>query len=430
MQTIKKGQSAFLITVDKGISRKILQERLSELTELARAVELHPKACFTQSVRSFDPAFLIGAGKRKKIQLLVQEYKPDFIVFDHPLSGTQTRNLEKELKTPVLDRNQLIVEIFAGRAKSFEGKLQVELARLLDQMSRMVGAWLGSLSRQGGGMSGAVRGPGEKVIEIDRRRVRAAIRQVRKKLKKVQKTRFQSREARRKRKVPSFALVGYTNSGKSTLLNLLTNFKTNAKDQLFVTLDPKTRKVFIPKINQAVITDTVGFIRDLSPHLIEAFKATLEESAEADILIHVIDLSSPQKEKQMEVVNSLIEEFQWDNKPILHVFNKTDLVSRKLIQKTKLSLNWEPKVFISAKTGEGTSSLLQQMKERLNNLNQKNVRLFFPKEKESEIQKLKTESISIEKKEVSSGGSLCFVRMSPQQTKNWRNYIICDTEKE
>ena len=430
LRTITKGQSAFLTAVDKGVSRKILQERLLELTELARSAGLQPKVCFTQSVRSFDPAFLIGAGKRKKIQLLVEEFRPDFVVFDHSLSGTQTRNLEKELKTPVLDRNQLIVEIFAGRAKSFEGKLQVELARLLDQMSRMVGAWLGSLSRQGGGMSGAVRGPGEKAIETDRRRVKTAIRQVRKKLKKVQKTRFQSREARKKRKIPSFALVGYTNSGKSTLLNSLTKFKTDAKDQLFVTLDPKTRKVFIPKIKQAVITDTVGFIRDLSPHLIEAFKATLEESAEADVLIHVIDFSSPQKEKQIEVVNSLIEEFQWDNKPILHVFNKMDLVSKKLVQKTNFSLEWKPKVFISAKTGEGISSLLQQMKESLNSLNWENVRLFFPKEKESEIQKLKTQSILIEKKEVSSGGTLCFVRMGPQQTKNWQDYIIYDTEKE
>ena len=426
MRTIKKGQSAFLTAVDKGVSRKILQERLLELTELARAAGLHPKVFFTQSIRSFDPAFLIGSGKRKKIQLMVEKVKPDFIVFDHPLSGTQTRNLEKELKTPVLDRNQLIVEIFAGRAKSFEGKLQVELARLLDQMSRMVGAWLGSLSRQGGGVSGAVRGPGEKAIEVDRRRVRAAIRQVRKKLKKVQKTRFQSREARKKRKIPSFALVGYTNSGKSTLLNFLTKCKTDAKDQLFVTLDPKTRKVFIP--NQAVITDTVGFIRDLSPHLIEAFKATLEESAKADVLIHVIDLSSPQKERQMEVVHSLIKEFHWNHKPILHVFNKIDLVSGKLTQKANLSP--KPKVFVSAKTGEGIPSLLQQMKESLNSLNQKNVRLFFPKEKESEIQKLKTESIHIEKKEVSAAGSLCFVRMKEQQTKNWRDYVICDTTEE
>ena len=196
-----------------------------------------------------------------------------------------------------------------------------------------------------------------------------------------------------------------------------------------MTLDPKTRKVFIPKINQAVITDTVGFIRDLSPHLIEAFKATLEESAEADVLIHVIDCSSSQQEKQIEVVNSLIEEFQWDNKPILHVFNKMDLVSKNLYEKVLLSPQWKPKVFISAKTGEGIPSLLDQMKESLSCLNE-SVQLFFPKEKETEISNLKTQSVFIEKKEISSGGTLYFVRMNSKQIKDWQDYIICDTEEK
>ena len=182
MHTIKKGQTAFLIATAKGASKKNLKEDLEELSSLARATGLHPIGYFTQSLKTLNPAFLIGAGKRQEIKLLMEKSKPDFIMFDHSLSGVQTRNLNRELQVPVLDRNQLIVEIFAQRARSFEGKLQVELARLLDEMSRMVGAWLGSLSRQGG--AGTPRGPGEKVIEIDRRRAKDAIKQVRKKAQK------------------------------------------------------------------------------------------------------------------------------------------------------------------------------------------------------------------------------------------------------
>ena len=423
MHTIKKGQTAFLIATAKGASKKNLKEDLEELSSLARATGLHPIGYFTQSLKTLNPAFLIGAGKRQEIKLLIEKSKPDFIMFDHSLSGVQTRNLNRELQVPVLDRNQLIVEIFAQRAKSFEGKLQVELARLLDEMSRMVGAWLGSLSRQGGG-GGTPRGPGEKVIEIDRRRAKDAIKQVRKKLKKVRQSRFQHRAARKKRNIPSFALVGYTNSGKSALLNLLTKFKAETKDQLFMTLDPKTRRVFIPEIKQAVITDTVGFIRDLPPHLIEAFKATLEESEQADVLIHVIDSSSPQRDRHIQVVNALIEEFQWNKKPIIYAFNKMDLVSDASYQET-LSPEWDPRIFISAKTGSGIPLLLSQMKESLNSLNE-SVQLFFPKGKEHEIFKLQKQ-ISIKEKENSANGTLCFAQMNQKQIKDWQEYIITDS---
>lgn len=422
MRKVKKGQKAFLIVASKSTSQKNLKENLKELTELARAAELYPAIRLTQNLKTIDPAFLIGTGKRQEIKALMETEPIDFIIFDHSLSGAQTRNLEKELKVFVLDRNQLILEIFAQRAKSFEGKLQVQLATLLDQMPRMVGAWLGSLSRQGGGTGAARRGPGEKAIETDRRRAKTAIKQIRQKLNKVRQNRLQHRSARKKRKIPSFALVGYTNSGKSTLLNFLTKSKVETKDQPFMTLDPKTRKVFIPEIKQAVITDTVGFIRNLPHHLIEAFKATLEESEQADILIHVIDASSKQRNKEIAVVNELIEEFQWNNKPIIHAFNKIDLISNSILQQAPLSPQWRPRVFISAKTGSGIPSLLNQMKENLNSLNEK-IQLFFPKEKEHQIYKLHRE-VSVEREESSSGGTLCYAWMNPKQIKSWRDYII------
>ena len=241
---VKKRQKVCLIAVAKGTSQKNLQENLKELTELARAAGLYPIANLTQNLKNLDPGFLIGAGKRKEIITLMEKEPIDFIIFDHSLSGAQTRNLEQELKIPVLDRNQLILEIFSQRAKSFEGKLQVQLASLLDQMPRMVGAWLGSLSRQGGGMGAARRGPGEKAIETDRRRAKAAIKQIRKKLNKVRQDRLQHRSARKKRKIPSFALVGYTNSGKSSLLNFLTKSQVETKDQLFYDFGSQNPKGF------------------------------------------------------------------------------------------------------------------------------------------------------------------------------------------
>ena len=291
--------------------------------------------------------------------------RPDYLIFDHNLSGVQTRNLKKEMQTQILDRSQLILEIFAQRAKSFEGKLQVELARLLDQLSRMVGAWLGSLSRQAGG-SGTPRGPGEKAIETDRRSARTAIKKIRKKLNKVHRSRAQRRKSRKKKQIHSFALVGYTNSGKSTLLNILTKSDAETKNQPFMTLDPRTRKVFLPGSSPAVITDTVGFIRDLPHHLIEAFKATLEESKQADVLLHVIDSSSPRWNSQIQVVNELIKDFHWEDKPLVHVFNKIDLLAAS----EKRDSDFSPGVFISAKTGDGIPGLLSAMQESLKTLSQ------------------------------------------------------------
>ncbi len=343
------------------------------------------------------------------------------MIVDHQLSGVQGRNLQQELGARVLDRNQLIIDIFAQRAHTYEGKLQVELAQMLDQLPRMVGAWLGSLSRQGGGIG--TRGPGETALESDRRRIRERVRQIRKQLEGVRQSRSQHRALRRKQKIPSFALIGYTNTGKSSLLNRLSQSNVLAKDQPFATLDPTTRKVFLPEVGNVVVTDTVGFIRRLPAHLVEAFKATLEESAEADVLLHVVDLSSPQMEQQIKVVNEMIEMFGWEKKPVIHVFNKVD--------KADLSKQFQvkafPRVFISAKTGEGLDKLRKLMSGAAQSLNTE-VELFFPREHEHRIYELGRES-QISRTEPASSGTICYASMTPAQLSRWRDFIVQDRKK-
>src|SRR6185312_3010857 len=260
-----------------------------------------------QILPQYNSATLAGTGKVQEIRETAEESAATVVIVDHHLSGVQGRNLQEQLGVTVLDRNQVIVDIFAQRAKTHEGKLQVELAQMLDQLPRMVGAWMGSLSRQGGGIG--TRGPGETALENDRRRIRERVKAIRKQLEGVRRHRQQHRALRKRMNVPTFALIGYTNTGKSTLLNQLTNSNVEVKNQVFATLDPTTRKVFLPEVGDALVTDTVGFIRKLPAHLIEAFKATLEESSEAEVLLHVIDMSSPNMEHQVRVVDDLIREF-------------------------------------------------------------------------------------------------------------------------
>ncbi len=337
------------------------------------------------------------------------------IIIDHQISGVQTRNLEKEWGVKVLDRNQIILEIFAARAQTYEGKLQVELARLLDTMPRMVDAWMGSLSRQGGGIG--TRGPGEKAIEMDRRQVRKQIVQIQKKLEVVRAQREQRRAARKKQQIPTFALIGYTNSGKSCLLNSLTKSQAFSQDLLFATLDPITRKCHLSDNQSALVTDTVGFIRKLPHHLIDAFKATLEESASADILIHVIDLSNPQMEKQVEVVDELIEQFQWQNKPLIHAYNKIDIAP---FQK-RFHAKGENRVFISAQNGDGLEQLKDLMKRAIEELAVK-VDLFIPSQEKGRIFELTHDAKNLIQEESPSGIS-CQVYMMPSLIFKWRKYI-------
>lgn len=393
-----------------------IKENLIELEELVHAAGGEVVGSCIQTLAQWNPATLIGSGKVSEIKEMVEELQANVVILDHQLSGVQTRNLEAEIKVRVLDRNQLILDIFAQRAQTYEGKLQVELAQLLDQMPRMVDAWMGSLSRQGGGIG--TRGPGETAIENDRRRIRERVSMIRKKLEGVRKNRAQYRSSRKRHEIPSFALIGYTNSGKSSLLNRLTGSQVLAKNQVFATLDPTTRKIFLPEGPPAVVTDTVGFIRKLPPQLIEAFKATLEESAEADVLLHVVDLSSPNMIRQIEVVEELIKEFKWDEKRIIHVFNKVDVAPIE----RQFQVKQYPRVFVSALTGQG----FDQLKKLMIESTQESVieaQLYFPRKEEFKIFDLSRET-RISRKEVASEGTVCYAQMTPAGLNRWKEYLV------
>jgi GTP-binding protein HflX len=393
-----------------------LKESLAELEELAFAAGGEVVGSLTQVLPQYNPATLIGTGKVEEAGELIKDSQASVVIVDHLLSGVQQRNLETEWGVRVLDRNQIILDIFAMRAQTYEGKLQVELAQMLDQLPRMVDAWLGSLSRQGGGIG--TRGPGETALELDRRRIRDRVKVIKKQLDTVRASRSQHRNSRKRNKTPSFALIGYTNTGKSTLLNALTHSQVLAKDQLFATLDPTTRKVHLPDGPPAVLTDTVGFLRRLPPQLIEAFKATLEESAEADVLMHVVDLSSPQMQTQIDVVNELIKEFGWESKPIITVYNKVD----KAPFEKQFQVKAFPRVFVSALTGEGMDRLKRLMQEAAQALHQE-VELFFPKSEEHRIFELGRE-IQITRKEAASSGTICAAHMTPTMLSRWKEYLV------
>lgn len=413
------------IAVGVGLKTESLdevKESLYELEDLIYAAGGELIGSFVQIMPKYQSGTLIGTGKLDEIKDLVDECQANLVVFDHLLTGSQSRNLEKILGARVLDRSQLILDIFAQRAQTYEGKLQVELAQMLDQLPRMVGGWLGSLSRLGGGIG--TRGPGETALELDRRRIRDRIKLIRKKLDSVRKNRSQHRAKRSKRKVPSFALIGYTNSGKSTLLNKLTKSEVFAKDQVFATLDPTTRKVFLEEIGEAVVTDTVGFIKKLPTKLIEAFKATLEESAEADVLLHVIDLSNDTMERQVETVNQLIQEFKWQDKPIIHVFNKVDVAPFE----KQLRVKEFPRVLVSAKTGKGLEQLKKLMIEKVYAMNNE-VELFFPNAEEYKIYDL-GRAAQIVRSEKGSTGTIVYAKLTPSLKSQWKNFLVEDSQFE
>lgn len=393
-----------------------VRENLLELEDLVRAAGGDVIGSLVQILPTWNPSTLIGSGKVEEVKEMVQTTGAQLVVIDHQLSGAQSRNLTEQLGCKVLDRNQLILDIFAQRAQTFEGKLQVELAQMLDQLPRMVDAWMGSLSRLGGGIG--TRGPGETALESDRRRIRERVTQIKRKLESVSKNRAQHRQSRRRHEIPSFALIGYTNSGKSSILNRLTGAQVLAKNQVFATLDPTTRKVFLPDGPPAVVTDTVGFIRKLPTQLIEAFKATLEESAEADVLLHVVDLSSPNMKRQVEVVEELIEEFGWQDKKIIHVFNKVDAAG---VEK-QFQVKAFPRVFVSAMTGQGMDQLKKLMAEVIGQI-QEDVQLYFPRTEEYKIFDLVRET-KIVRREENSEGVVCFAQMTPALMNRWRDYLV------
>src|SRR5438093_6591387 len=331
----KTHERALLIGLEKqGVSKWDLRDSLEELAELANSAGAEVVDTITQKLPKPTATYYIGKGKAEEIKDSFHEREVTSVIFDDELSPAQGRNLETLTSRKILDRTQLILDIFAQRARSREGRLQIELAQLQYLLPRLTGMW-NHLSRQTGGIG--TRGPGETQLEVDRRRVQERIAKLERDLVEVRKQRGIQREGRRRHHWPVAALVGYTNAGKSTLLNRLTGADVLAVDKLFATLDPTTRQLVLPNKQKVLLTDTVGFIRKLPHTVIESFKATLEEVHEADLLIHIVDLSHPQFEKQITAVNTVIRELDAHGKQMLTVFNKVDALANRELMAAQLS---------------------------------------------------------------------------------------------
>ena len=356
---------AILVGVDFGrqSAKQGFDESLDELALLAESAGDTPVAKVIARRPAPDAALFVGSGKADEIKLLVQAHQAHTVLFDQAISPAQQRNLERVLGVPVADRTALILEIFAARAQSHEGKLQVELARLQYLATRLVRRW-SHLERQSGGI-GMRGGPGEAQIELDRRMIDDRIKKTKERLKQVQKQRSTQRRARARNGVFKVSLVGYTNAGKSTLFNALTKARAYAANQLFATLDTTTRSLYLEQAGASVsLSDTVGFIRDLPHKLVEAFRATLQEAADADLLLHVVDAASPVLDEQMAEVERVLEEIGAGEVPQILVFNKQDLLPED--QRPRVAVDAllrggaaepTPRVFVSAVDGTGLAEL-------------------------------------------------------------------------
>ncbi|MBU4033647.1 MAG: GTPase HflX [Proteobacteria bacterium] len=318
---------AILISVTP-LSKVKAQESMDELVELARSAEVIILETVVQRREKMNPKLILGKGKLGEIMLTALRLNANLLIFDQELNPSQVRSITDHTELRVIDRTQLILDIFARRALSREGKLQIEMAQLKYMLPRLT-TRDDALSRLTGGIGG--RGPGETRLEVDRRRINDRLSKLAKKLKEVGREREQRRSRRRKKDLPVLSLVGYTNAGKSTLLNTLTNSAIIAEDKLFATLDPTSRRLRFPEDVEVIITDTVGFIRNLPEELLKAFKATLEELHEADVLVHVIDISNPRFADHIQVVEDLLRELELDGLPCLKVFNKIDLVEPEVV---------------------------------------------------------------------------------------------------
>lgn len=333
------------------------EESLKELAELVETAGAHPLTMVIQNRESIHPGTYLGKGKIEELRELINKLHATGIVCDDELSPAQFRNLEDALDTKVMDRTLIILDIFAAHASTKEGKIQVELAQLKYRSARLIGL-RSSLSRLGGGIG--TRGPGEKKLEMDRRLIKDRIAQLNKELQNVKQSREISRQQRSRNRMPIAAIVGYTNAGKSTLLNKLTDAGVLEEDKLFATLDPTTRNLRLSSGQEILLTDTVGFIRKLPHHLIEAFRSTLEEAKYADIILHVVDTSNPQMNTQMQIVYETLKQLEIGNKPIITIFNKKDkLDSTPILRDFKA----DKILSISAKTGEGLNDLLTSLEE-------------------------------------------------------------------
>ena len=418
-ENLEAPKKAVLAAVDTG--EYDVETSLEELRELARTAGYPVVGTATQKLQSPAAATFMGSGRLLELKEYLEAVEADLIIFDEELSPAQLRNIEELCDCPVLDRTMLILDIFAARAASGEGKLQVELARLQYQLPRLAGRGV-QLSRQGGGGTGgtgARRGAGESKLEVDRRHIRRKIDKLKEELEEVRRVRATQRQRRRKNEIPVVAIVGYTNAGKSTLLNAITGADIPANNRLFDTLDTTTRLLTVSDTLDVVISDTVGFIRKLPHQLVEAFKATLEELEYADLLLHVIDASNPEWQEQARIVDELIRELGAETIPCIRVYNKSDLAFAFQRDKEGDAVN------VSAKTGEGLDRLLSAIDKKLDK-GTKRVTLHLPYDKAGALDSLYREAKveSVEYGETVDVVAVCTPRIIGQL----KNYIEGWTE--
>ena len=376
-------ERAALVGLVTGSARRVdADQSLDELAGLADAAGASVALRVLQERPKPDPATFIGSGKLAGLAATCAEIDVDVVIFDNELTPAQLRQLEAKLERKVIDRTQLILDIFARRARTREGKWQVELAQLKYLLPRLVGSST-ALSRLGGGIG--TRGPGETKLETDRRRIRVRIQSIQREIEQVRQRRSQLRERRHKQSVPTVALVGYTNAGKTTLFNRLTNETATTSDALFVTLDPLVRQVRLPDRRELLVSDTVGFIDRLPHALVAAFRATLEEVAEADLVLHVIDAANPERDRQIAAVKRVLDEVGALEVPAIDVYNKIDAMTPD--QPRRLREGDPACALISAKTGAGVDELLQMVASRLA-LDTRRITITFDSDKEFDRQQI------------------------------------------
>ena len=381
----RETERVFLVGVQlKAEDAWCIDESLDELAELVTTAGGEVVGRGTQRLDKFNAATFIGPGKAKEFAEECKESKVDTVVFDEELSPAQGRNLEKVFECKILDRTALILDIFSQRARTREGKMQVELAQLNHLLPRLTRFWT-HLSRQKGGI-GMRGGEGESQLEVDRRKVRERIDKIQRDLELVMRQRDVQRSGRKRNQWPLGSLVGYTNAGKSTLFNAITGAATLSEDKLFATLDPTTRRLRLPTNQNVLLSDTVGFIRKLPHDLVDAFKATLEEVVEADLLLHVVDISSPHAEEQIDAVNQVLGELGVADKPMLMVFNKIDRVTAPGLAK-RYTTEYENSIVVSAKTREGFDAFMAELGKQLRPVRQM-VELSIPHSKSNVIARL------------------------------------------
>ena len=354
-RTIGSGDRAVLVAVSAGRPRHETEEAVAELRELARSAGVEIADVLMQVRSQIDPRTVVGSGRLEDLVVLAFQHDADLVIFDHDLSPAQARNIAERLELRVIDRTQLILDIFAQRARSRDGKLQVELAQLKYRLPRLAQRDEG-LSRLGGGIGG--RGPGEQRLEVDRRRVRERIARLERELENLRRDREGRRSRRKRRGVPVLSIVGYTNAGKSTLLRALTHADVHIEDKLFATLDPTSRRLRFPREREVIVTDTVGFIRDLPEELKQAFRATLEELRDADVFLHVIDASAPDFERHIATVRRVLDEIGLGDTPELLVFNQSDRLEAGTAEAIAARAGG---VAVSALRGLGMRELLEQV---------------------------------------------------------------------